>query len=64
LPEYPELTWNIYFQNGTDGTFIHESFRATDQSYDMASAKKDVERGAINGSSFIPKHSIMGCTHY
>jgi hypothetical protein len=30
----------------------------------MTSVKKEVERGTINGSSFRPHISVMGCTHY
>jgi hypothetical protein len=50
LPEYPESTWNVYFKNGTDGTFICDNLRAINQSYAMTSVKKEVERGSINGS--------------
>jgi hypothetical protein len=48
----------------TDGTFIRDNFRAINQAYFMASVKKEVERGTVNGSSFRPHISIMGCTHY
>jgi hypothetical protein len=40
LPEYPESTWNLYFQNGTDATFIRDNFREINQSYAMESVKK------------------------
>jgi hypothetical protein len=49
LPEYPEATWNLDFQNGTDGNFIRDNFRAINQPYAMASVNKEVERGTING---------------
>jgi hypothetical protein len=63
LPAYPEATWNLYFQIGTDGTFIRGNFRAINQAYSMTAVKKEVERGAINGSSFRSLISIMGYTH-
>jgi hypothetical protein len=63
LPEYPEATWNLYFQNGTDGTFISDNFRAINLSYAMSSVNKEAERGTINGSIFRPHISIMVCTH-
>jgi hypothetical protein len=43
LPEYPEAIWNLYFQNGTDGTFIRDNSREINQSYAMASVKKEVD---------------------
>jgi hypothetical protein len=55
---------SIYFQNGTDRTFICDNFRAINQSYAMVSVKKEVERGAIHGSSFRLHISIMGRAHY
>jgi hypothetical protein len=52
FPEYPEATWNLCFQNGTDGTSICDNFRALNQSHAMASVKKEVDRGTI---SFRPR---------
>jgi hypothetical protein len=40
LSQYPEATWNIYFQNSIDGTSLPDNLRAINQSYAMASVKK------------------------
>jgi hypothetical protein len=32
FPKYPEATWNIYFQNGTDGMLTRDNVRAINQS--------------------------------